>query len=105
MLGARHDRGNDLACRRNLGDPRIGALDVVEERSPEPHGAQQVGQDVAAHRYLPQRIAIGVDSRPRAPIPDGRSILTDARQGSTTPVRGIFLPWELAHAQDNGGTP
>ena len=50
VLRAGHDRGDDLARGRRLGHPRRGALDVVEDRAAEPHGAQQVGQGVSAHR-------------------------------------------------------
>src|SRR5262249_28719343 len=46
----RQDRGDDLARGGRLRHPGIGALDVEEEGAPEPDGAKQVGEDVAAHR-------------------------------------------------------
>ena len=47
VLGAGHDRGDDLRRGRRLRGPRRAALDVEVERTAQPHRAQHVGQQVA----------------------------------------------------------
>src|SRR6185369_12992071 len=72
VLDPGQDRGNDLARRRRLGHPRLGALDVVEQCATQPDGAQQVGQGVAAHRVLSGCSGVLRPARSGGTVADGR---------------------------------
>src|SRR6185295_369237 len=72
VLGPRHDGRDQLARRRGFRHPRRTAVDVIEDRAPQAHGAQHVGQRVTAHWLWP---------------PDDRSSLSDARPYDLTAPR------------------
>ena len=104
VVGARHDRGNDLARRGSLGDPGIRTLDVKEERAPQSHGAQQVGQDVAAHRIPPLIVAPQrIPACPRSRL--ARTRFRTLGHVFPTPGKPALSPFAAYFARGNCPTP
>ena len=84
VLHAGHDHGNDLARLGGLHHPRVGALDVEEERAAQAYRAQQIGKGVGAHRTSSTARPERADRRSVAP--DDQHSFPDALHGVKNPV-------------------